>query len=206
MTIPPINYNPNYPEVDSTWADWQIQFIQNFTQLATAFSQNHVPLDDATAANRGNHTYVQIPELVNPPQTGASEFTIHNKNVEGQTNQIYFTYPGNSPVVQFTNYQLYTVASTDTQTTYFTFLPGKILVYFGSAGPSKKNEYLSIFLNPPVCRNIISINFCTKGSTPQYTSGTIITVPDANGIIKEIKTIGQINTPLSINYVVIANI
>ena len=183
----PINYNPNTPEVETTWADWQVQFIQNFTQLATAFSQNHVP-------------------LVNPPQTGASEFTIHNKNVEGQTNQVYFTYPGNSPVVQFTNYQLYSVNPTPTQTTYFTFLPGKILVYFGSAGPSKKNEYLSIFLNPPVCRNIISINFCTKGDTPQYTTGTIITVPDANGIIKEIKTIGQINTPLSIDYVVIANI
>lgn len=205
MTIPP-NYNPNYPEVESTWADWQVQFIQNFTQLASAFAENHIPLDDSTVANRGNHTYVQIPELVNPPQTGASEFTIHNKDVEDQTNQIYFTYPGNSPVVQFTNYQLYTIAPTSTQTTYFTFLPGKILVYFGTLGNFGINKTLILKLNPPVCRNIIGINFCTKGNTPQYTAGSVFVVPDARGIIESITITATLNISKSIDYVVIANI
>jgi hypothetical protein len=149
---------------------------------------------------------VQIPELVNPPQTGASEFTIHNKNVEGQTNQVYFTYPGNSPVVQFTNYQLYTILPTANQTSYFTFLPGKLIVYFGTVGNFGNNKNLFIKLIPTVCRNVISINYCTKGDTPQYTTGSIITVPDANGIIESITIPSSLNISKSIDYVVIANI
>jgi hypothetical protein len=221
----PINYDPNTPTVKLSFADWQVQFIQNFTQLANAFSQNHIPLNDPTTANRGNHTYIQMPEQTTDPQTGSVEFAIYSKDVENQTDQLFFQYPGNTPVVQFTNYQIYSVIPTTAsntktgQTTYFTFLPGGLLVYFGTMGPftggsSGKN---TLFLYPPVAKNIIGMNFCTKGTTPQYTPaavlGTIVLDPikgltiDTSGIIKQIYVLldeGLKNQ--TIDYCVVANI
>lgn len=191
----PINYDPNTPSVKLNYADWQIQFIQNFTQLAAAFSQNHVPLDDPTVANRGNHTYIQLPQQTTDAQTSSTEFSIFSKQVEEQTDQVFFTYPGNTPVVQFTNYQIYSLKSTLQQIPYFTFLPGGLLIYFGifiSLGQGKN----TLFLNPAVARNIISINLCPIGTTPKYTPaaafGTWTTdpyyqlIPGVLDIIKEI--------------------
>lgn len=205
----PINYNPNYPEIESTWADWQVQFIQNFEQLGLAFSQNHVPLNDPTIANRGNHTIIQMPELLNPPQTGSTEFSIHTKNVEGQTAQVYFTYPGNAPVVQFTNYQIYSVLPTAQQTTFFTFLPGGILIYFGGFGPFiPTNGNNTIFLNPPVTKSVRGVQFALSGSTPDYTPAFVTKPPDSNGIIDEIYVIPTLpqKVPQAVFYMVIANI
>lgn len=180
----PINYNPNYPEIESTWADWQIQFIQNFTQLGLAFSQNHVPLDDPTVANRGNHTYIQMPEQIADAQTGAQEFSIYSKLVEGQTDQVFFTFPGNTPVVQFTNYQIYTVQPRfdPPQVTFFTFLPGGLIVYFGIFGPFNPGNKNGVFnnllkLNPAISKNIVSVNLCHIGTTPKYTPAA---VPEKN--------------------------
>jgi len=169
MTAPEIAYNPNTPTLQLPYADWQIQFQQNFTQLNTAFSQNHVSL--TSGSNAGNHTYIQMPEQSSNPQTSLAEFSIYVKNVETQTDQIFFTYPGNTPVVQFTNYQIYSVQPTANQTTYFTFLPGGLLVYFGTFGPLSASSIPSntLFLNPPVVKNILSVNFCWKGTIPDFT-------------------------------------
>lgn len=173
----PIHYDPNTPYTKLSFADWQIQFIQNFTQLATAFAENHVPLDHATTAIRGNHTYVKMPEQTGDPQTGSQEFSIYSKDVDNQTDQLFFTYPGNTPVVQFTNYQIYSVTPTSRQTTYFTFLPGKLLIYFGTFGPFSGGslETNILKLNPPVAKNILSVQLCTKGTTPKYTPAAVPT-------------------------------
>lgn len=171
MTTPPINYDPNTPTVQLPFADWQIQFQENFTQLSTAFSENHVALE--SASNAGNHTYLEMVEQADTskPQASIGEFTIYSKNVKTQTDQVFFTYPGNTPVVQFTNYQIYSVTPTANQITYFTFLPGGLLVYFGEFGPISNSSLTAntLFLNPPIAKNIISVNFCWKGTTPDFT-------------------------------------
>jgi len=191
----PINYDPNTPSVKLNFADWQIQFIQNFTQLASAFSQNHVPLNDPTVENRGNHTYIQLPQQTTDAQTGSTEFSIFSKDLENQTDQIFFTYPGNTPVVQFTNYQIYSLKDTLQQISFFTFLPGGLLIYFGIF-VTFGNDKNTLFLNPPISRNIVSINLCHIGSTPKYTPAATFgtwsldaygqLVPGKQDIIKEI--------------------
>lgn len=221
-----INYDPNTPTVTLPYADWQIQFIQNFTQFNTAFSQDHVPLTDPT--NQGNHTYVHMPEQPedSAPQTGSNEFSIYAKNVEDQTDQLFFVYPGNTPIVQFTNYQIYSVqprvSPNIAQTTFFTFLPGGLLIYFGSYGPftssatgSKTETDNTLFLNPPIAKNIAGVNFCIKGTTPDFTPsctfGPLSIVP-GKGFIQEgnitqlfiAPHTGAKNT--TIDYLVIANI
>lgn len=214
----PINYDPNTPTRQLSFADWQVQFIQNFTQLGEAFLKNHVSLTDPTVANRGNHTYVEMAESTTDGQTSANEFSIFVKDVENQTDQVFFTYPGNTPVVQFTNYQIYSVTSTAQQTTFFTFLPGKLLVYFGKFGPFNDKGNNILKLNPPVAKNIVSMNFCHQGTTPKYTPAgveeTIVTQTPSfefiftkPGIIKEIYLIPAIpSTNNTIHYCVVANI
>lgn len=167
----PINYDPNTPTRKLSFADWQIQFIQNFTQLNTAFSRNHVPLDDPTSANRGNHTVAEMVEQTSDAQTSANELSLFVKDVEGQTDQICLTYPGNSPVAQITGYQLYPVKPTAQQVTNFTYLPGRMIMYFGTFGPYVKGpqEINVIKLNPPIAKNIISVQFAVSGDVPEYT-------------------------------------
>ncbi len=181
--VNPTTYDPNTPTKQLPFSDWQIQFIQNFTQLSNAFSQNHVPLDDPTSANRGNHTYVEMPQQSQDPQTGSTEFSIFSKDVDGQTDQVFATFPGNSPVLQFTNYQIYSVLPTQRQTTYFTFLPGKLLVYFGTfitngTGGIQANI---LVLNPPVSKNIVSVNLCINSNIPNYTPEVLTEPPDIPG-------------------------
>lgn len=223
----PINYDPNTPTKQLSFADWQVQFIQNFTQLFEAFKKNHVSLNDPTTANRGNHTYVEMSESTTNAQTSSNEFSIFVKDVENQTDQVFFTYPGNTPVIQFTNYQIYSVKDTSQQTTFFTFLPGKLLVYFGKFGPFDTTGNFAPFtsggnniikLNPPVAKNIVSVNFCHIGTTPKYTPASqeeavltetpsfefVFTKP---GIIKEIYVLPVIpSSNNTIYYFVVANI
>ena len=183
MTTP--NYNPNTPTAALPYSDWQVQFVQNFAQLNNAFSANHVPL--TSASNAGNHTYVQFPEQSANPQTGASEFSIFSKDIATQTDQLYFVYPGNSPVVQFTNYQIYSILPSDVQTFYFTFLPGGLLVYFGTflikGGTVPSN---TIFLKPPVAKHVISTQFTLSGTTADNAPGVFVSTPDGNGIIHSV--------------------
>ncbi len=212
----PINYDPNTPSPQLPFADWQIQFIQNFTQLYNAFSQNHVALDDPTSANRGNHTYIQMPEQSFDPQTGSQEFSIYTKNVETQTDQVFFTYSGNSPVIQFTNYQIYNILPTSTQTTNFTFLPGGIIIYFGYVTFTSVPGGNILVLNPTISKNIIATNLCLKGTIPNYTPGIIPEVKFSEtpgvglvvpGIIKEMYILPstQQTYPASAFYIVVAN-
>lgn len=152
----PITYDPNTPLVTTPYADWQTSFQQNFQQLYNAFKIDHIALD--AAVNAGNHTYIQLPEQETQRQTGTGEISVYTKDVEGQTDQIFMRYAGNGTEFQFTNYQIYNmnpIGNPVVQTQFFTFLPGKILLYFGNI---KANADNSIQLNPTVAKNIITIN------------------------------------------------
>src|ERR1700733_2891876 len=121
-----MTYIPSTPTPKLSFADWQIQFIQNFTQLAKCFAVNHVPLTAATEA--GNHTILQMAEQPGSLQVNLSEIAAYSKEVLGQTDQLFLKYQGASgPEFQYTNYQIYpvtTVNPNNEQIQYFTFLPG----------------------------------------------------------------------------------
>lgn len=222
----PINYDPNTPVTNLSYADWQIQFAQNFQQYNIASGKNHLSVSGVTGT--GNHTIVEMPEQDSDPQTGAVDFAIYTKNVDEQTDQLFFQYPGNTPVVQFTNYQIYSivprVAPNIAQTSFFTFLPGGLLILFGSFGPftssstgSKTETDNTLFLYPPVVKNVASVNLCIQGTTPDYTpSATLAAVifdPLKGLVIEESEIIKQIyisphtgSKNTIIDYLVIANI
>ena len=206
MTNP--TYNPNIPQPKTFISDSQDDFLNNFQAIYNAFQENHVPLD--AASNAGNHTYLELlQQAANSEfQSDIGEINIYTKNVEGQTDQIFLKYP-NLPEIQFTNFQIYPLNQTPQQTTYITFLPGKILVYFGMINPNNNPFDLQLF--PYVAKVITGVNLCPIGTTttnnplyPLIDAGAVELVP---GIFGKIQLVPSFGTTLpSCYYIVFANI
>lgn len=167
MSIPPPTYNANSPQnPQETLDDSAVDFQVNFSKLNDNYSKNHVPLTSSTI--QGNHTIIELVEQ--PPnsgiQTDLGEISIYTQNVADQTDQIFLEYQGNGQEFQYTNYQLYKPEDNDFQDKYFTFLPGRIILYFGQIRPTKKATLLD--LSPYISRNIISISLCPIGTVPLF--------------------------------------
>ena len=148
-------YNPNTPISTESFAQWQENFIQNFTQSNNAFSQDHVPLD--AASNAGNHNVIELLKRKSTQQTGVAELSLYSKNVVNQTDQIFMNIQGSE--FQYSNYQIYALPTTNT---YFTFLPGGLIVYFGlsdyKTAPGS-GSFKNLVLVPAIAKNVISVNF-----------------------------------------------
>lgn len=207
MTTP--IFNPDLPLRKDIFADSQIDFLDNFLTLYNAFAQNHVALD--AASNAGNHTIVQLLEqdINNQFQTNVGEISVYTKNVPGQTDQIFLRFQGNQQEFQFTNFQIFKNPDEPNQTFFFTFLPGKILLYFGVIIPNAATFTLNLI--PPIAKNIASVNFCPigTGASPFYPpiANPASTIP---GFINQLIltssfSVSSINVP-PCYYMVMANI
>jgi hypothetical protein len=177
-------YNPNVPMNPSDeLATTQPAFLSNFLQLYNTFKVDHTQINDVT--DGGNHTVVHLLEQKNPPQTDVSEISVYTKSVDGQTDQIFLRYQGNGQEIQFTNYQLYEIKNIPDQTAFFTFLPGKIIVFFGSF-TSLKNNTLTLF--PPVAINIFGMSFCPRSATAVTTDFKcqVNLLPETGGVFSKI--------------------
>lgn len=193
-------YDPAVPtSPDSTFAQSQPQFLTNFGQLYQKFMVNHVPMN---ANGAGNHTIVELVEQPNPQQTGISDIAVYAKKVTGQTDQVFIRYAGNGQEIQYTNYQIYPVTPQSGQIPFFTFLPGGLILYFGSF-TSLTNQLL--YLYPLVAKNIIGMSFCPVGPAQNKPAVGISTAQD--GFYQTIKvgpSVSGTSTP-PCYYAVLAN-
>jgi hypothetical protein len=204
MTTPADQYNPNVPKTDDDLATSQGNFLSNFQQLYDAFLKNHVALDDPT--NPGKHNVIELLSSNDPFNTNVSELSFYAKPVEGQTDQLFMRYQGNETEVQMINYQLYSLQQTpNVKLQYFSFLPGRILVYMGI--DTIPGYPFMLNLLPPIAKNIIACNFCPAGKPSQPT--IVDPVVSNDGIIRQLK----LQTPFSLiitnelmTYFVMANI
>ncbi len=156
MTTP---YNPQVPQTGDFIADSQPSFLNNFIDLFAAFNTNHISLTDP--ANPGNHNVIQLVEQAAGDSTFSQEVAIYSKKVVGQTDQLFLRYPNNGKEIQLTQFQIFELNQTANQNSYFSFLPGGIVVYFGLVVPNS-NEF-TINLIPPICTNIMGVNLCPVG-------------------------------------------
>lgn len=154
MTTPP-PYNTQIPTQETFIADAQTLFKNNFTRLFEAFADDHVSLNEVS--NAGNHNVIRLIELPSSETTQSQEIAIYSKNVEGQTDQLFMRYQGNGKEFQITEYQIYSIPANSTQEAYFSFLPGKVIVYFGRVFSSGKLT-ANININPPVKSNLSGVN------------------------------------------------
>ncbi len=200
-------YDPNVPEFRSDSLKTTQQPLQdNFQALFNAFLVNHVSINDAVDTP-GNHTLINLIEQVQAIQTEVDEINIYSKDDPDTTDQLFFRYQGNGQEFQFTDYQIYsTPPVTDNKvvtTGFFTFLPGKVIVYFGSITgnrPLIPITLVTLVLQPPIAKNIITISACSIGSD-LTTVGAVELLPPVDGFFKSVTFLNQ-----NIYYLVMANI
>jgi len=169
MTTPPDNkpYDPNQPpRANSSIGQAQFEFQNNFSKLFNAFKKDHVSLD--AASNAGNHTVIELLQQTGDFQTNIDEINIYSKKASRQTAQLFLRQQNNANEIQLTNYQIYSLKSTSKQIEYFTFLPGGIVVYFGTVFNRISGNIIN--LRPAICRRIISVVLCPNQPTPSYPS------------------------------------
>lgn len=200
-----LNYNPNVPRITDSFAEWQPEFLMNFQQLFAAFSQNHIALNSNFGA--GNHKYIQLFEQTSPQQTNVAEFAIYTKLDDTTTDQIFMRNQGNGTEYQFSCYQIYPLNETTSQVPFFTFLPGRIICYFGVFNQTVSVPIQNqILLNPPIARNIISVNLTGANNTNPASSVTLVTNTSGITTALTLSTAVASVAPASQYYVILANI
>lgn len=188
----PVKYNPNVPESSrDNLAESQIDILTNFSTLFDIFTRNHIDINTATIG--GFHNIIELNQQQSDPQTNVDEFAFFCKNVDEQTDQVFCRYQGNGTVFQLTNYQIYSIPSTGPQRSYFTFLPGKILVYFGDFTNLHNNV---LQLTPPIAKKIISAGMCPSSDFNRNQKQAVVPIKNAfSGFYDKIEILpGQIFT------------
>ncbi len=199
----PTTYDPNVPEFRSDSLDTtQPQLQRNFQALFDAFLLNHVSL--TAASNAGNHNIIELLERANPINTNASEINVYSKDDPGTTDQLFMRYQLNSPEFAITPYQIYSVKNIVSNgvviTRFFTFLPGKILVYFGTMSGAAART-VTLTLQPAIAKKIITTVGCVSVN-PSGLPFVNLVAPGNDGFFKDLTF--AIIQPIS--YLVMANI
>ena len=205
----PVQYNPNVPEnFSDSLAISQPDFLTNFAQLYTIFNENHVAID--AGATAGNHNLAELITRTKEPQTDLGELSLYSKVDENTTNQLYMRQEGNQKEFLYTCYQIYPIQAPPNKTAYFTFLPGGLIVYFGTSTNPPIADYLDLV--PFVTKNVISALVCPIGATPfnKPTVGIIassILEPGPEGIIVKVQFNRALNTGSmpSYSYLIVGN-
>jgi hypothetical protein len=201
-------YNPKIPEkIFDSLAEGQPELLNNFFQLYEGFLVNHVPLDAPLGA--GNHTFVQLLEQGNAQQTGISEISVYVKEAPGTTDQIFLRYSGNGQEFQFSCYQVYGLTQAPgVLLPFFTFLPGRILIYFGVINPAATGNVINLY--PPIATNIMGMTFTPSVPTIPSSFKPLITfTKDDNGFFSKVNlspAITGATLPAQFYYIVMANI
>lgn len=207
-----MSYDPYDPQVPQFPTDSletsQPELLNNFKTLYDIFFKNHVALD--AASDKGNHTIVQLIEQINPLQTDVSEISVYTKKIEGSTDQVFLRYQGNGQEFAYTCYQIYGLTPLPNQIPYFTFLPGSILVYFGTFIKTAITDQV-LTLYPPIAKNIMALSFCPLPSASPLTNvkPRVTFQKTDTGFITGINVTNSFppaTSPPSYYYIILANI
>ena len=96
-----MTYNPSIPQPGDVISQSQGQILTNFSQLDTVFAQDHIELDDSTAADRGKHKQVTLKKLSAGPATTSTEIALYTKDVSGTT-RLFYRVPSSGDEIQMT--------------------------------------------------------------------------------------------------------
>lgn len=119
-----MTYNPAIPQATDIPAQSQADMLTNFSQLNTIFDVDHVPYNDATAANRGKHDKSTYVEITPDPTTVANEIALYSKEA-ATVSELFLRREGNGNVIQMS------VGTPIAGTAGSTFLPGGLIMKWG---------------------------------------------------------------------------
>lgn len=125
-----MTYTPDIPKSGETLGGTRERINQNFQDINTAFSVNHSPLDVSTD---GKHIYMQMPEQSSAPGTAANEGALYTKVTDSVT-CLFWQQESSGTEVQLTTSQTPTKSTNGA-----TFLPGGILMQWGTEDSPSTN-------------------------------------------------------------------
>lgn len=132
-----MTYIPNIPQPGDDPSISQDQILNNFQDLNTFLSQNHVSLNDA---NQGKHTILQMPIQGSAPSTASNEIALYSRT-SGNTgnNELVFRRSSDGTLIEATAFL--------GNTNGWTRLPSGILLKWGT-GSGSGVVNVSISSNP----------------------------------------------------------
>ena len=184
-----MTFNPNIPKPTDLLSNSQADLLANNGFLNASFSRNHVALNIAT--NNGKHTFIEMPTLASIPAPVpgliAGEGTLYTKGSGGA--QLFYT-PGTSGnEYQLTRTIAASFASFASANPGWTFLPGGLLLQWGTKTLSANNTLTTITFpvtfTAPVT-NVFSI-VLTKISSDNSTTGQEVRISSGNVTISQFK-------------------
>jgi hypothetical protein len=129
MSIP--TYNLGYPQNGSTLGQSKATIRNNLDGTFLTLGVNHY---NNNSTNAGKHIYIQIPINGAPSSTGSTELLLFNGSspIGGALN-LYFAPPGQSSIGSSTVTQLTRNEFPIAATNGFSWLPGALLIQWGTA-------------------------------------------------------------------------
>lgn len=143
-------YTANIPQPGDNPSQSQDQILQNFQSLQNALDKNHVTLSDTT--NRGLHKFLQMPEQGSDPSTAVNELAWYCKDVGGIAPRFFMRQENNGTVIQMTGIDPLIA------TTGYTFLPGGLLLQWGTTAVSAAPAATNIFFPVAFSANCFNVS------------------------------------------------
>lgn len=144
-----MTYTNNIPQSTDSPSDSQPQILANFQSIATVVNKNHVDFNDG---DEGKHKFLQMPEQSSAPTTGANEGGLYTKESNSIT-ELFFRRESDGTEIQLTD------GDPSTGTSGYTFLPGGLLLQWGTGSGSTLGT---------------TVNFTTSFSTVYQVVGSVI--------------------------------
>ena len=141
-----MTFQSNIPLSTDLLSVSQGDILGNFQALGSAWPVNHV---DFNASGAGKHKYVEFPDQGSDPAGAASELTLFAKLDAGSTTQLYYKRNAEGTSYQLTA-QNPTIASSGS-----TFLPGGIILKWGSASVTNSQAVSFASAFPTACWQVI---------------------------------------------------
>ena len=182
-------YLPNIPQPQDDPSQSQNEILENFQTINTSNSVNHVAFNNT---DQGKHKFIQMPEVTAPdpiPTTAANEGALFTE-VSNSLTELFWVPESNGTKIQLTN------GSIDASASGYTFLPGNLLIQWGTAaGNSSATGFINTF---PLTFLALRTVTCTPVNTGSLTNWNIYS--QSNDGFK-VKTSGA--GPFTINYIAI---
>lgn len=180
MAIPP--FTAGLPQNGQSLGNSKANIRDNIDGTFQTVAKNHFNNNSGSA---GKHQYIQFPTDVNPGgSTGANELLLYN-GLDGILNNLYFIPPGKA--VPSAGIQLTRNESPITASTGFTWLPGGIIMQWGTATKTSGQtvSFSPSFLAVPYSVQITvfenNVNRHTVFVSATTTSNFTVTSRDSSG-------------------------
>lgn len=135
-----MTFTPGQPENGQSLGASKVPVRDNFTAIVADLAVNHVAIN---LANQGKHKFVQMP-IVGNPTILASEGALYTRSLDGQTQ---LSYTNDATGQQYAMTRVGTVlehASFGTTPDGWIFLPGRMLLQYGSVASPGASGTISL--------------------------------------------------------------